>query len=165
MNRSIEIMKKWAARKRQFVIILTIFMVMFTILIVVGIPYDATFILSLAMILILAMNMFINMSDLSMLNAVTSLMSGLYAENNMLRKAVYTLRTGKFIMYRITPDDVRSTLNKDMDDDMAMKIASLASTKMADELSGNEWFMEKLGELIKEEYLKLDHDTDDEESK
>lgn len=165
MNRSIEIMKKWAARKKQFVMILTIFMIMFAILVIVGIPYDSVFILSLAMILILAMNMFINMSDLSMLNTVTSLMSALYAENGMLRKAVYMLRAGNFIMYRITPNDVRSALNKDMGDDVAMKIASLASTRMADELSGNEWFMERLGELIEEEYLKLEYDTDNEKSK
>lgn len=152
MNRSIEIMKKWAARKRQSVMILTIFMVMFAILIIVGIPYDAVFILSLAMILILAMNMFINMSDLSMLNTVTSLLSILYTENGMLRKAIYMLRAGNFIMYRITPDDVRSALNKDVDDDTAMKVASLASAKMTNELSGNEWFIERLGEIIEEEY-------------
>ena len=165
MNKSIEIMKKWAAKKKQFVIILTIFMVVFTILVIVGIPYDVASILSLAMILILAMNMFINMSDLSMLNTITSLISNLYAENSMLRKAVYMLRAGNFIMYRITPDDVRSALNKDIDDDMAMKIASLASAKMANELSGNEWFMERLGELIEEECLKLEHDTNNEKSK
>lgn len=152
MNASVEIMNKWAARKRQSMIVLTIFMVMFAIAVITGASENLISIMSLAVILVLAMNIFICMSDLSMLKAVTELLSCLYAENGMLRKAVYTLRTSNFIMYKITADDVRAAVNKDLDDETAMKVAALTSARMADELSKNEWFMERLGEIIEEEH-------------
>lgn len=152
MNTTVEIMNKWAARKRQSVIVLTIFMVIFAIAVIAGASGGLISIMSLAIILVLAMNIFINMSDLSMLKAVTELLSNLYAENGMLRKAVYTLRTSNFIMYKVTANDVRAAVNKDLDDETAMKVAALASARMAGELSGNEWFMERLGEIIEEEY-------------
>lgn len=152
MNTTIEIMNKWTTRKRQSMIVLTIFMVMFAIAVITGASVDLISIMSLAIILVLAMNIFINMSDLSMLKAVTELLSDLYAENSMLRNAVYTLRSGNFIMYKVTANDVRAAVNKDLDDETAMKVAALASARMAGELSGNEWFMERLGEIIEEEY-------------